>query len=119
MEGAEWICEEPKAEVSFYGQSLEALRSSGYAPHQPGLTPLSLSFSLELIILFMIRFISFNHIQKQMLQETAPTSHYKLTEIEIRHKLPKEFNLVLKTKEILSFSLLLDIKTSIVISCPL
>ena len=52
MEEAVWICEEPEAKVSFYGQSPEALRSSGYAPHQPGLTSLS-HFIYYLFIYFI------------------------------------------------------------------
>ena len=52
MEEAVWICEEPEAKVSFHGQSLEALRSSGYAPHQPGLTSLS-HFIYYLFIYFI------------------------------------------------------------------
>ena len=54
-----------------------------------------------------------------MLQETVPTSHYKLTEIEICHKLPKEFNLVLKTKVVFGWQHLdldLDLK-SIDLNC--
>ena len=61
MEEAVWICEEPEAKVLFYGQSLEALRSSGYAPHQPGLTSLSLSLSHFIYNLF----ISFNQYKKE------------------------------------------------------
>ena len=57
MEEAVWICEEPEAEVSFYGQSLEAIRSSGYAPYQPGPT----SFSHFIYYLF----ISFNPKKKK------------------------------------------------------
>ena len=57
MEEAVWICEEPEAKVSFYGQSPEALRSSGYAPHQPGLT------SLSPFIYYL--FISFNQLKKK------------------------------------------------------
>ena len=58
MEEAVWICEEPEAKVSFHGQSLEALRSSGYAPHQPGLTPLSL-------VLFMIHLFHSTNTKKK------------------------------------------------------
>lgn len=58
MEEAVWICEEPEAKVSIYCQSLKALRSSGYAAHQPGLTPLSL-------ILFMIHLFHSTNTQKR------------------------------------------------------
>ena len=60
MEEAVWICEEPEAEVSFYGQSLEAIRSSGYAPYQPGPT----SFSHFIYYLF----ISFNPKKKKYIR---------------------------------------------------
>ena len=60
MEEAVWICEEPEAEVSFHGQSLEAIRSSGYAPYQPGLT----TFSDFIYYLF----ISFNQKKKKIPQ---------------------------------------------------